>query len=66
MGVEQFSSGCRENQAFQWLGETGRKLKLRVLPREKLISNSQAVSGRSWLILIYQSLTEPLLRNCLL
>jgi hypothetical protein len=48
VGVGQLSSHCGETQALHCLGETESKLKLRVSPREKLISNpqSRSVSGR--------------------
>jgi hypothetical protein len=50
MGVEQLNSPYGESQALHYLGGTGSKMKLTVLPREKLISNSQVcpVSRRGW------------------
>jgi hypothetical protein len=67
VGVGWFSNSCGESQALHYLGETRSKLKLKVSPKEKLISNPQAcpVSGRSWRLLIYQPLMGPLLRICL-
>jgi hypothetical protein len=53
--VGRLSSHCGESQALHYLGETRRKLKLTVSPREKLISNSQPcpVRGRGWQLFIY-------------
>jgi hypothetical protein len=67
VGVGRLSSPCEESKAVRCLGETRSKLTLKVSPRQKLISNSQAcpVSGDCQL-LIYQPLTGQLLRTCLL
>jgi hypothetical protein len=50
------------------LEKLGARLKLTVSPRKKLISNFWAcpLSGSGWQLLIYQPLTGPLLRTCLL
>jgi hypothetical protein len=50
MGLGLLGSHCGESQALLCLGETWSKLKQTILPREKLISNSQAcpMSRRGW------------------
>jgi hypothetical protein len=41
VGMGQLSSPCGERQALHYLGENRSKLKLKVSPKEKLISNTQ-------------------------